>query len=149
MHIAPVGHGLGTHCFRSISNQHGDPGAVERRFRGRVLAIGQGIVGKVITADDTPVTWMSARGVVESVHVSKVITNGAQEQCAELSTLLIKAPQEISAQQDIGNEALGEFTGFFIAATALPDVRVDGAPVANGGLIAAARGGFAWCGRFV
>ena len=93
--------------------------------------------------------WLSARSVVEPVHVSEVIANGAQEQCAELSTLLIKAPQEISAQQDIGNEALGEFTGFFIAATALPDVRVDGAPVANGGLIAAARGGFAWCGRFV
>jgi hypothetical protein len=119
---------------------------VERGFRGRILAVRQGVVGKVITADDPPVAWMSARGVVESVHISEVIANGAQEQCAELSTLLIKAPQEISAQQDIGNEALGEFTGFFIAATALPDVRVDGTPVANGGLIAAARGGFAWCG---
>ena len=122
---------------------------MERGFRGRVLAIGQGIVGKIITVDDSPVAWMSARGVVESVHVSKVIAHGAQEQCAELSTLLIKAPQEISTQQDIRNEALGEFTGLFIAATALPDVCVDGTPVPNGGLIAAARGGFAWCGRFV
>jgi hypothetical protein len=76
--------------------------------------------------------------MIEAIHICEVVPYSAQEKCPKLTTLLIKAPQEITTEEDICDKALREFTGFVIPATALPDVRIDGTPIADSGLIACA-----------